>query len=366
MFDLIVVGGGPAGLATAIHGTKRGLSVVVLDRRDLPLDKACGEGLMPRGVAALSEMDVEVPAWGRAPFFGIRYIRTDEVAEARFRGGRGLGVRRTALIEGLVSRARRLGADLRYGCAVEGWKREGDRRVVVRTSGGVLRGVLLIGADGLHSRIRAQAGLAKPSSGPLRYGVRRHFRIRPWSDLVEVHWSDGAEAYVTPVGPESVGVAVLWGGDGSRFPQLLERFPGLRERLAGIPTTSEALGAGPLRQEVTRRYADGVALVGDAAGFLDPLTGEGVALAFDCAGALVETVARAGSLAAYERAYRRLTRRYYWGTRLLLAVALRPMLRRRLVATLARRPGLFEHFLHLLTGPPRPGIEEVSGPASLA
>src|SRR5262249_29239431 len=115
--DLAVVGGGPAGLATAIAAAERGLHAVVVDARPLPLDKPCGEGVMPAAVTALAAMGVEVPAWGRAPFIGIRYVDGEVVAEGRFPNGPGFGVRRTALVDGLVARARALGADLRYGCA---------------------------------------------------------------------------------------------------------------------------------------------------------------------------------------------------------------------------------------------------------
>src|SRR5262249_12736081 len=95
MTDLVVVGGGPVGLAAAIHAADRGLSAVVLERRTPPLDKACGEGLMPPGVAALGALGVVVPEHARAPFVGIRYVDGDTVAEARFADGPGWGVRRT-------------------------------------------------------------------------------------------------------------------------------------------------------------------------------------------------------------------------------------------------------------------------------
>src|SRR5262245_51910271 len=195
--DLVVVGGGPAGLATAIHAAQLGLAAVVLERRTPPLDKPCGEGLMPLGVAALGAMGVEVPPWGRTPFIGIRYVDGDVVAEGRFPCGPGWGVRRTALMQGMIARAQTLGVDLRYGCDVTTWQRTGGG-VVVDTDHRAVHARLLVGADGLHSRVRQQAGLACAWRGARRFGVRQHFTLPPWSPFVEVHWTDGAEAYVTP------------------------------------------------------------------------------------------------------------------------------------------------------------------------
>src|SRR5512139_2181375 len=171
--DLVIVGGGPAGLATAIHAAQRGREAIVFDRRELPLDKACGEGVMPSGVAALERMGVEIPASARAAFAGIRYIDEARVAEGRFRNGVGWGVRRTALIEALVARARMLGVELRYGNAVERWRCTPDG-VAVDSEDGPLHAALLIGADGLRSQVRRRAGLERRWRGRPRLGLRCH------------------------------------------------------------------------------------------------------------------------------------------------------------------------------------------------
>jgi flavin-dependent dehydrogenase len=212
-----------------------------------------------------------------------------------------------------------------------------------------VRARLLVAADGLHSRIRREAGL-EAEGGSGRFGVRRHFARAPWSRFVEVHWSDDAEAYVTPVGPDLVGVALLWHGKNEHFDSLLSRFPALREKLDGVDYASRAAGAGPFRQRVTSRLADDLALVGDAAGYLDPLTGEGMTLGFRSARALVDTVAAGRPLADYERAYRELSRNYYRMTGMLLRIAERPRLRRRVVRMLARRPDVFSTMLAVNAG----------------
>jgi flavin-dependent dehydrogenase len=179
--------------------------------------------------------------------------------------------------------------------------------------------------------------------------MRRHFEVEPWSSFVEVYWSDGAEAYVTPVGGREAGVALLWGDEKARFDELLERFPRLKERLSGAACSSPVRGAGPFRQSVARRYRGPVALVGDAAGYRDALTGEGLSLAFHSAQALVGALHSRRGLAAYERDYKRLSRTYYWMTGLLVAVAQRPRLRRRVTATLAGEPRLFDSLLAIST-----------------
>jgi flavin-dependent dehydrogenase len=157
-----------------------------------------------------------------------------------------------------------------------------------------------------------------------------------------VHWGDGLEAYVTPVTADSVGVAFLGADCGGGPDHLLERFPALRARL-GAPA-SRPRGAGPFAIDVTRRTRGRVALVGDAAGYVDPLTGEGVALAL-CAGEALAAALAEGRLEGYERAWARLTRRHRVLTRLVLKLASRPALRQRALSGLARRPEAFAGLL---------------------
>ena len=157
-----------------------------------------------------------------------------------------------------------------------------------------------------------------------RFGLRRHYRLAPWTDLVEVHWSAGAEAYVTPVADDLVGVAILGGAHGD-FASRLAAFPALRERLAGAGPGSEVRGAGPLRQDVPRRSAGNVLLVGDASGYLDALTGEGIGAALAQAAVLAECLA-AGRPGDYERAWRRACRRSWMLTAGLLWSRHQPLL----------------------------------------
>ena len=365
-FDLVIAGAGPAGLATAIHARMSGLRVVVLERRSSLMDKACGEGIMPDGAVALKTMGVRFAPHECRPLAGIRYIAGELVAEGRFRRGPGLGVQRMVLARLLLERALEVGADILFDCSVEAWESD-EAEVRVRTAaGGIIRGGLLVGADGLHSNVRRTAGLelgrGKPGvrKAPRRFGVRRRFAVEPWTELVEVHLADGAEAYVTPVAPDVVSVALLFevplrgGSDdsntvspGTTFEQLMALFPAVERRLAFGAPLDRARGAGPLRQMVRGRVAGRVVLVGDAAGYLDALTGQGLELAFGTAAALVDVVRSGESLERYESAYGRLTRDYYRLTGLLLrATRYRPV-RRGLVRLLDIVPGAFDRVLEL-------------------
>jgi len=336
VLDLLVAGGGPVGLATALYAARTGLDVAVVEPRTQPVDKACGEGLMPCAAAALRELGVT--PHGR-PFRGIRYIDGVHEATADFREGPGLGVRRTTLQASLAAAVAEAGISV-HARAVEGVEQDGHR---VRAAG--LEARYLAGADGLHSPVRRLVGLAGPVSPRPRFGLRRHFAVQPWADRVEVHWARDLEAYVTPVDDECVGVALLTGRR-EPFDVQLRHFPALRARLAAS-TSSTVRGAGPLWQHTTGRVAGRVLLVGDAAGYVDALTGEGIAVGLASARALVGAVA-ADDAASYERTWKSASRSYRWLTRSLLAVRDRPALARLIVPGAQRLPRVFEAAVHQL------------------
>ena len=200
--DVAVVGGGPAGLAVAIGARLAGLTVTVVDRARAPIDRACGEGLMPDAMERLAALGVAPPAGESAPFRGIRYLADGLAAEGRFAGTTGYGVRRTALHRELSRRAEALGAELHWRAEVTGLDSAG-----VTLAGETLPARFVVGADGRHSAVRRWAGLVGTPPRRGRHAVRRHYEIAPWTDLVEVHWGEQVEAYVTPVAPRCVDVA---------------------------------------------------------------------------------------------------------------------------------------------------------------
>jgi flavin-dependent dehydrogenase len=330
--DLLIVGGGPGGLATALHARRQGLSVIVAEPREDPIDKACGEGLMPGGLSELTSLGVD-PAG--MPFRGIAYVNERRRAEARFRGGPGRGVRRTTLHAALAARAKEQDTE---------WIRTKVTSVEQDAHGVTAAGVRakwLVGADGLHSSVRRAAGIAATAGTPRRYGVRWHFKVPAWSEFVEVYWSRLGEAYVTPVEPDLVGVAILSQGQPD-----LAWFPRLARRLEGADRT-HARGCGPLRQVVSRRVAGRVLLVGDAAGYEDALTGEGVSLAVKQARAVVDAIVD-DAPASYEAQWHRVTRNYRLLTRALVLTSTMRAPRRAIVPACTLLPPLFRFGVNIL------------------
>ncbi|WP_458077707.1 NAD(P)/FAD-dependent oxidoreductase [Streptomyces sp. EMB26] len=330
--DLLVVGGGPAGLATALHAARAGLDTVVAEPRPAPVDKACGEGLMPGAVRALTALGLHAPGH---PLAGIRYVQGPCRVEAPFRRGPGLGVRRTDLHSVLHRAVLDAGVPV-LPLRVDGVRQDADG---VTVPGAGLRARWLVAADGLHSSVRRSLGLDRRARTTPRYGLRRHYAVPPWTSHVEVHWGQDAEAYVTPLGPQLVGVALLTSRR-APYDAQLAGFAELATRLPPHTAVTPVRGAGPLRRRSRTRVHGRVLFVGDAAGYVDALTGEGVCLALTGARALVANLRR-GTPGRYDTDWARATRRYRVLTELLVRTRQQPALAPHIVPMAARLPRLF-------------------------
>ncbi len=342
--EVFIVGGGPAGLATAIAARSQGLDVMVVDCARPPIDKACGEGIMPDGLESLAKLGVTIPVEKGATFQGIRFWGPWTAVEADFPQGVGLGIRRTKLHEVLVQKAEDAGVILRWGARISGITERG-----VKVDGTEVRSRWIIGADGQNSMVRRWAGLERGSRRTQRYGFRQHFRVAPWSDFVEVYWGDDAQLYVTPVGAEEICVATIARTPRVRLDQMYVRFPQVARYLKEAEVSTREQGAISATRSLKSVASGRFALVGEASGSVDAVTGDGLSIAFQQALALAEAL-KSGDLASYQAAHREITKLPAMMSRLMLAMDSSPWFRGRVLRALSSEPSLFERMLAIHTG----------------
>ncbi len=207
----------------------------------------------------------------------------------------------------------------------------------------------LVGADGSHSRIREWSGLAHYRESHVRFGVRRHYRAKPWTDCVEVYWADGHQFYVTPVASDEICVALIGVDSKLRIEAAFEAFPRLRRRLEGVPYASCQRGAVTFSRTLKRVTKSNVALIGDAAGSVDAVTGIGISLALTQASALADAL-RVEDLSTYERHHRISMRLPIVMSHVLLALSENGVLRRRAIGALSSTSTGFDGLLALHVG----------------
>jgi menaquinone-9 beta-reductase len=340
--DVIVVGAGPAGIATAIAAALNGLQVSVLDFRKPPIDKPCGEGLLPEAVAALRRLGVCVDQGDGFYFRGIRFCDAESTASARIRG-EAYGLRRTTLHRLLAERAERLGVRFYWGARVSDFHADH-----VKTAGERISFRWLIGADGQNSAVRRWAGLNPRQRFHSRFGFRRHYVVKAWSDCVEVHWGERCQMFVTPTGVEEVCIAVLSDNPRMRIERALEQFPEVAERLRGASVITQEAGAVSVLGCARAVARGNVALVGDASCAIDGIAGEGLSLAFQEAEVLGAALA-GGDLGCYEVAHSEITRVALRMTRLLLLMNSSSWLRRKVLRLFTSKPPLFARMMALHT-----------------
>jgi menaquinone-9 beta-reductase len=346
--DVFVIGGGPAGLAAAIAARQRGFNVTIADGATPPVDKACGEGLMPDTLSALQDLGISLGASDGFPFQGLRFWESNTSVEADFPERHGLGIRRVVLHQMLVENALSMGVRFLWRTPVVGIRHD-----EVLIAGGRIRARWIVGADGVGSRVRQWCGLNDQTHGAHRYASRVHYRVEPWSRHVEVYWGEGAQAWVTPVGEEFVCVVLVSRFPGVRLSSLQEQFPELARRLGHAACIGAERGAVTVTRQLKSVHREAVALVGDASGSVDAVTGDGLNLVFRQAVALAAAM-QAGDLGAYQRAHRRLARRPMLMGRLLLLLDSQPKLRHRAMRALAAHPDLFARLLAVHVGATSP------------
>ena len=337
--QIAVIGGGPAGLATGLAFARRGFAVTVVDCAIPPVDKACGEGVMPEGLESLRELGVVVPPGSGLSFRGIQFIDRRSSVAADFPGRSGLAVRRTNLHSLLAAQAEVAGVKLRW-----------QARGVALAPGGVavaghkLCADFVVIADGANSQMRRQAGLDRVKYERRRYGFRRHFHVKPWSSYVLVFWGERSQIYIAFVSDDTVGVACLTRNPATGIEETLLEFPELRARLAEARPASSHRGALSGTRVLHRVQQPGMALVGDASGSVDAITGDGLSLAFREALTLADCYAE-GRMDDYGKHHAEINRRARQMTSLLLLLERFPAFRKRTLAGFASRPEIFAALL---------------------
>lgn len=358
--DVLIVGAGPSGLACAIACSLGGLSVHLADAIEPPIDKACGEGLLPEAIEALASLGIHLDDRSSHPLEGIRFLDGDGVTAESVFQQHARGVRRTVLHQLLVDRAVATGVKLHWKHTVQGIDQSSEG-IFVRTNHGIFHPRYLVGADGHHSRVASAAGLDRSHVHSRRIGLRQHYARAPWSKCVEVYWSREGQAYVTPVSGDELCVAFVSRHKMESPAHALALYPELRARLDDAEPASRPRGGVTLHRTLSKVAAGHIALVGDASGSVDAVTGMGLSLSFRQAVALASAI-RGDDLPAYTREHHRIQRPAIMMSRALLLLDRSAALRTFTIRTFRRYPKLFQGLLELHSGQVRP---RVAGPHDL-
>jgi flavin-dependent dehydrogenase len=342
--EVIVIGAGPAGIVAAIAAQKRGKQVIVLDARKPPIDKPCGEGILPQGIAALGKLGISLPAESAFPFRGIRFVDENNSVRADFADETGLSVRRVKLHQLLVDQAMDAGEKFRWGARVT----QIDKHALM-TPLESFSYDWLIGADGQNSQIRKWAGLDPLTRRKKRFGFCSHFNLEPWSDVAEVHWAHGCQIFITPMRGHEVGIAVISRDPQLRFDKAIKRFPFLAEKLSGVKPTTRELGDTTSLRILPAVTNGRIALIGDASGTVDAVTGHGLSLSFQQAISLAESIEQR-NLAFYESSHKTIASIAITMSRLMLLMSESDWIRRRTLRLLQITPSLFTRMLAIHTG----------------
>ena len=394
--DVAIVGAGPAGAALALLLAEHGLDVVVLDRAALPRPKICGEYLSPEAARVLDRLGVlkALDAAGAAALAGMRITAPDgttvtgryrTVGEYRPYRQHAMGVARETLDGALLERLRGMPVELREQTRVGDLIVDAGRVVGVRAEDRAratleVRAPIVVGADGRHSLVAERLGCRHAHRLQRLALVTYVAGVPDCRELGEIFVDPPDYAILNPLAPDRVNLSIVVPLDhAAPWSRRLEDFmaarvrqlPHLARRLEGAERVAPVRALGPLAHRVTPPRAGGVLLVGDAAGFYDPFTGEGVFTALRCAELAAETIVhalRAGdvsaaALAVYERARRAVFDGKARVTRVLQAVIGRRRLATWMCRALTRRPQALDALLGVVGDyvPPRALLGALSG-----
>jgi menaquinone-9 beta-reductase len=350
-----IIGGGPTGLASALYLARAGNSVELYEKKNWPVDKVCGEGIMPRGRSLLEELGLfeNLNDQDYTFFKGIRYIGSrGKVIEGRFKSLEGLGIRRTILSQSLLDLAKK-NDRIKLHCETKILGLNNSKEEIeLKISGNIIKShPFVLGCDGISSNIRSWEKFPMRDFPYFRMGGRFHVECEPWTPFVEVYWGKNIEAYITPSGKKMVEVAFLWSPKKIKKDReekweeyLLKQFPAIQEKIQNLPRLSKFKALGPLARAAKNPCSGNLCLLGDSFLFLDGITGEGITLGLEQA-KLFSQHYRNGSFnrKEYEKGLGSLVRNYLRLTKLALSLSDNPRLRETLFMVSPR--SLLKYFI---------------------